>query len=176
MNSTTSITQNSRADFWINGMIAVGSTMFVIGLVISAAFAPEWRVLHVFQALIYIAVVLLTRRKHAAGFGAGLAVAVFWNVLFIGKAGHDIVQELGALARTWQPHRPDLLLSLFAACGHMLIIIACVVGAFRMRPVARQWAQWAAGGVFSLAYLFAIVFTFGPPEGIALMKHVLGLK
>jgi hypothetical protein len=36
--------------------------------------------------------------------------------------------------------------------------------------------QWGGGGVAALAYLIAIVFTFGPPEGVALMKHVFGLK
>jgi hypothetical protein len=55
--------------------------MFVLGFTIAAVFAPEWRVLHVLQAIIYVAVVAMARRKSAWGFGAGLAVAVFWNAL-----------------------------------------------------------------------------------------------
>jgi hypothetical protein len=168
--------QSSRADWWIKAMIAVGSAMFVFGLAVSAAFAPEWRVLHVLQAFIYVAVVMLTRRKHAAGFGAGLAVAVFWNVLLLTTASHDVMQELRTLAQTGRPQRPDLLLSLFAGCGHLLIIIACIIGFVRIRPGPRQWVQWGVGGILALAYLIAIVFIFGPPQAVALMKHVFGLR
>ena len=176
MASFAKTSQKRRADWWINSTIAVGSAMFVFGLAVSAAFAPEWRVLHVLQALIYIAVVTLTWRKYPAGFGAGLAMAVFWNTLLLTTAARDIMQELGTLVRTGQPHRPDLLLSLFAACGHILIILACIAGFFRIRPAARQWAQGIAGGVAALAYLIAIVFIFGPPQAVTLMKHVFGLK
>jgi hypothetical protein len=172
----TKIPGNSHADSWINAMIAVGSAMFVSGLAVSAAFAPEWRTLHVLQAFIYVALVMLTRRKHSAGFGAGLAVAAFWNVLLLTTAAHDVMQELLTLVRTGRPQHPDLLLSVFAACGHLLIIIACMIGFARIRPTARQWVQWGVGGVAALAYLIAIVFIFGPPEGVALMKHVFGLK
>jgi hypothetical protein len=150
--------------------------MFVFGLAISAAFAPEWRVLHVLQALIYVALVATTRRKSALGFGAGLAVAAFWNALsVVTGAARDGIQELGTLARTGHTQHPDVLLSLFAACGHVLIIIGCVVGFIRIRPIARQWAQLLVGGVVALGYLIAIVFIFGPPQAVALMKHIFGM-
>ena len=170
------ISGTSRADWWINATIAVGCGMFVLGLAVSAAFAPEWRVLHFLQALIYVAVVVLTRRKSAGGFGAGLAVAVFWNALsvFATTAARDGIQELATVVRTGHAQRPDLLLSLFAGCGHVLIIIACIVGFVRIRPAARQWAQLLLGGVVALGYLIAIVFVFGPPQAVALLNHVFG--
>jgi hypothetical protein len=31
------------------------------------------------------------------------------------------------------------------------------------------------GGVVALGYLIAIVFIFGPPQAVALMKHVFGM-
>jgi hypothetical protein len=162
---------------WINATIAIGSGMFVFGLTISAVFAPEWRVLHAFQTLIYIAVVAMTRRKIAAGFGAGLSVPLFWNALsvFATGAARDGIQELATLVRTGHAQRPDVLLSLFAACGHLLIIIGCIVGFIRLRPSARQWAQLLVGGVVALGYLIAIVFIVGPPQGVELMKHIFGL-
>lgn len=176
MTSPTKIPHSSYADSWINGMIAVGSAMFVFGLAVSAAFAPEWRVLHLLQALIYVALVVLTRRKNPAGFGAGLAVALFWNLLLLTTAGHDILQEVRNLALTGRPQHPDLLLSTFAGCGHLLIIIACIFGFARMRPAARQWAALGVGSVVGLTYLLAIVFIFGPPQAVALMKHTFGLQ
>ena len=166
----------SNSQRWINVCIAVGSGMFILGLVVSAAFAAEWRVLHVLQALIYVAVIVLTRRTSAWGFGAGVFVAVFWNALsvFFTTAARDGVVELSTVVRTGHLTRPDLLLSLFASVGHVLIIIACVAGFARLRPTARQWGEFVGGGVLAIAYLLAIVFAFGPPQAITLMKHVFG--
>ena len=65
---------------------------------------------------------------------------------------------------------------MFAWCGHLLIIVGCIVGFVRIRPAARQWAQWGLGGIGVLAYLIAICFLVGPPQAVALMKHLFGLK
>lgn len=154
--------------------IAIGSGMFVFGLTISAVFAPEWRVLHVFQALIYVALVAMTWRKIPAGFGAGLFVALFWDALslFATTAARDGIRELATLARTGHTGHPDVLLSLFAFCGHLLIIIGCIAGFIRTRPSARHWGQLLIGGIVALGYLIAIVFIFGPPQAVELMKQV----
>jgi hypothetical protein len=135
------VEQKSRVDRWINALILVGSAIFVLGLTVSAIFAREWRVLHFFQALIYVAIVVLTWRKRPVGFGAGLGVGLFWDVLFVKVAGHDVVQELASFFRTGQAPHASLLLSLFAALGHLLIIIACVMGLIRLRPAARPWME-----------------------------------
>jgi hypothetical protein len=166
----------SLADRRINTTIATGSGMFVLALAISAAFVPELRVLHFFQALIYVAVVAMTRRKSAMGFGAGLAVPVFWNALsvFVTGDARDGIRELGTLVRKGQTQHPDVLVSLFAFCGHLLIIIGGTVGFIRIRPSARQWAQLLVGGVIALSYLITIVFVFGTPQAVDLMKHVFG--
>lgn len=165
-------------DRWINAAIAIGSGMFVLGLTIAAVFASEWRVLHFFQALIYVAVVALVWRKSAMGFGAGLAVPLFWNALSVFVTGdtRDGLRELGTLARTGHTEHPDVLLSLFAFCGHLLIIIGCAVGFIRIRPRARQWTKLLIGAVIALGYLIAIVFVFGPPQAVQLMKHVFGMQ
>jgi hypothetical protein len=131
----------------------------------------------VFQALIYVAVVAMTRRMIAGGFGAGLSVALFWNALsvFATSAARDGIRELVTLARTGHTQHADVLLSLFAFCGHVLISVGCIVGFIRIRPIARQWAELVGGGVVALGYLIAIVFIFGPPQAVALMKHVFGM-
>ena len=90
----------------INTTIAIGSSMFVLGLIISAVFVPELRVLHFLQALIYVAVVALVWLKSAMGFGAGLAVPMFWNALsvFVTGDARDSLRELRTRARTGQSH------------------------------------------------------------------------
>jgi hypothetical protein len=152
---------------WINPSIVVGSLIFIFALAVSAYFEPQWRVLHVLQALIYVAVIVLTRRKSAWGFGAGVMIAVFWNflVLFRSPVGSEALNG---------HFRPDILLQLFAACGHFLIIAACLVGFLRARPAARQWGQFATGGVLAIAYLITMAFTVGPPEAAQHIKQALG--
>jgi hypothetical protein len=102
--------------------------MFVLGLAVSAIFAPEWRVLHVLQSLIYVAVIALARRRSAWGFGAGL-----------------------------------------------LIIVGCAIGFSRPRPRAPEWRHFAGGGIACVGYLLAIVFAFGPPQAVQLMRRAFGL-
>jgi hypothetical protein len=166
----------SLADRRINATIATGSGMFVFGLAISAAFVPELRVLHFFSGAHHIAVVAMTRRKSAMGFGAGLAVPVFWNALsvFVTGDARDGKRELGTLARKGQTQHPDVPVSLFAFCGHLLIIIGCTAGFIRIRPSACQWAHLLVGGVIALSYLITTVFVFGTPQAVDLMKHIFG--
>jgi hypothetical protein len=160
---------------WINAGILIGSGIFVFGLVVSAVFAPEWRALHALQALIYVAIVVLTRRQSAFGFGAGVGVAAFWNSLgiFATRLVWQGVQELWATIRNGSVPRPDILLQELAFGGHILIIIACLVGFFRIRPGARQWGQFAAGAGSVIGYLFTIVFAVGPPSSVTLFRQIL---
>jgi hypothetical protein len=64
---------------------------------------------------------------------------------------------------------------LFAALGHVLIIIACLVGFLRTRPAGRQWREFVAGDASAIGYLLAMVWTVGPPEGVEHIKQALGL-
>jgi hypothetical protein len=162
---------------WVNASILVGSLMFMCALAVSAFFEPQWRVLHVFQALTYVAVIVLTRKRNPWGFGAGVFISVFWNALLLFRTpvGAAAIPVVGNFIRTGQLQRPDVLLQLFGACGHVLIIVACLVGFWRTRPAARQWSQFAAGGALAVAYLLTMVFTVGPPEGAEHIKQALGL-
>jgi hypothetical protein len=162
---------------WINACILFGSGTLVFGLVVSAVFAPEWRVLHALQALIYVMVVGLTRKRSAYGFGAGISVAVFWNSIFIFGSTiiSDAVNDLWATIRAGSAPRPDLFLQLLAFGGHMLVIVACLVGFLQTRPGRRQWGQFVAGGGLVIGYLVAIVFATGPPSAVALFRRVFGL-
>jgi hypothetical protein len=162
---------------WISACILVGSGIFVLGLIVSAVFAPEWRVLHLLQAMIYAAVVVLTRRKSAWGFGAGVTVAVFWNslLLFTSPLIREGTQELLAAIRNGSAPRPDRMLTLLAFGGHILLILGCLAGFFRTRPGVRLWGKFAAGGVLAICYFVAIVFAVGPPSAVALFRRLFGL-
>jgi len=162
---------------WINASIAVGSAIFILALAMSAFFEPQWRVLHVFQALIYVAVIVLTRRGSAWGFGAGVFIAVFWNVLLLFRSpfGPEAVRVIETLLRTGQPPDPGILIQLFAVFGHCLIIVGCLAGFLRTRPGARQWNQFVVGGVLTIGYLLVMAFTVGPPEAAQHIRQAFGV-
>jgi hypothetical protein len=161
---------------WINAFILVGAGFFIFALILSAVFDPTIRVLHVLQALIYFAVIVLTRKNSAWGFGAGCIIAVFWNYmnLFVTTFVKAGLQQLSTLLRTGQLRRPDLLIAVIAAGGHFLLIIACLVGFLRTRPGARRWGKFIAGGALAVGYFVAIVITTGP-QYIPLLKRVFRL-
>ena len=154
---------------WINVCIIAGCAMFVLGLAVSAFFAPEWRALHVMQALPYVVVILLSRRMNPWGFGAGAITASFWNAIVLFRS------PIGAALVHGNVSDPSTALSLIAAAGHCLVILGCQVGFARIHPSGRQWRQFLAGGVIAVAYLLVMVWTVGPPEGIQHMKQAFGL-
>lgn len=71
--------QTIRRVSWIDWLIFASSVLFILVLALSAFYDPSIRVLHLFQALIYVAVILLTRRGSAWGYGAGSIMATLWN-------------------------------------------------------------------------------------------------
>lgn len=149
---------------WARIWVPVGAGVFVLALIVSAAVVPQLRLLHFFQALIYVALVLLARRGSAWGFGAGVAVAVAWNSLNL-FATHLIpagTEELWLLLRTGETHRLDTLMVLVGGVGHLILIVACLA-AF-LYPSARQkeWRKFIAGGAAALAYLGLIIVTAAP--------------
>jgi hypothetical protein len=161
---------------WIRWSITLGAAFFIVALFVSAVFDPKIRVLHSLQALIYFAVIALTRRNSAWGYGAGCIISAFWNYvnLFVTtfiKAG---VEQLLDLVQTGQLKRPDLALSLIAAGGNFLLIIACSIGFIRRSPRGPEWGQFVGGGVLAVGYFVAIIITTGP-QYIGLLRRVFGL-
>ena len=114
---------------WINASILVGAGLFICALVVSAIFDPSIRVLHALQALIYVAVIILTRRGSSWGFGAGCFIAAFWNYtnLFVTTFIRAGLGQLMTYRPTGQLHRPDLVVAVIAAAGHFLMIVVAAL-------------------------------------------------
>jgi hypothetical protein len=161
---------------WIRVSILVGASFFLFALFLSAVFEPKIRVLHALQALIYCAVIVLTRRNSAWGLGAGCIIAAFWNYinLFVTTFIKNGLQQFSVLIQTGQLPRPDLALAVVAASGHFLLIIACLAGFLRQRPGIRQWGQFLGGGILAVVYLVVIIITTAP-QYIGLLKRVFRL-
>ena len=161
---------------WIRVSILIGAGFFIFALILSAVFDPSIRLLHALQAMIYVAVIVLTRRDSAWGFGAGTVISALWNYgnIFFTTFFRGGLEQFGVLLRTGQLHRPDLLVAVIAVAGHFLLIVACLAGFLRLRPRAIQWGQFLAGGVLAVGYFMLIIVTTGP-QYIPLMKQILHL-
>jgi len=173
--ATAALSRAGTNAMWINASIFIGSLIFIFALAISAYFEPQWRVLHVLQGSIYVVVIVLTRRQSTWGYGAGALIATFWNwiALFRSPVGSEGVKAIASVVHGGTPD-PSALIQLFAACGHFLIIVACVAGFLRLRPTGRQWGEFIGGGVLAIALLLVMAFTVGPPEAAEHLKQALG--
>jgi hypothetical protein len=149
---------------WVRASIPIGAGLFIVALALSAALIPQLRLLHLLQALIYVAVILLTRRNSPWGFGAGVIVPTAWNCLglFITHLIQAGAVQLWLLVRTGHVSRPDTLAVLLGGVAHFLLIIACIAGFLQLRPERKQWAQFFGGGLLAMAYFALIIVTTAP--------------
>jgi hypothetical protein len=139
--------------------ILIGALLFLVALSISAFEVSQLRFLHVLQALIYIAVVILARRNSAWGLGAGIAVAVFWNSLQL-FVTHNMQRGLvlfWSFVSTGQLRQPDTMMVALGWMGHCFLIAGCLGAFFKQRASDRNWWKFVGGGVIGLGYLALIV-------------------
>src|SRR5271155_1270422 len=153
-----------RGSRWIRVSIPIGAGLFILALALSAALIPQLRLLHLLQALIYVAVIALTRRNSPWGFGAGVVVPTAWNCLglFITHLIQAGAGQFWLLLHTGHVSHPDTLTVLLGGIAHFLLIIACIAGFLQLRPGKKQWAQFFAGGLLAMAYFALIIVTTAP--------------
>jgi hypothetical protein len=162
---------------WLEWLIDGSCGVFIFILALSVVYDRSIRVLHAFQALIYVAVVLLALRRSAWGYGAGCIIAALWNwtnivhTTFVANGLRDLARALP----TGRLSRPDQLIPVVAAAAHFALIGSCLVGYFRIKPRG-SWepVKFLGGGIIALGYLAGIISMFGP-QYIPLLRSVLGI-
>lgn len=159
MNEDVAIASPST-DVWI----PIGAGLFIVALIGSAMVVPQLRLLHVLQALIYVAVVVLARRGNAWGLGAGVAVAIVWNSLNL-FVTH--LMQAGAVAfwsflHTGQARRLDTMMVTLGGIAHFILIVACSAALLDLEADRKKWWKFAGGGVAALGYLVLIVVIARP--------------
>ena len=149
---------------WVRVWIPIAAGFFLLALTGSAVLIPQLRLLHLLQALIYVAIIVLTRRNSAWGFGAGVIIAVLWNGLnlFVTHLFQAGVGQFWSLLGTGHVSRPDTLLVAVGGVAHFLLIIVCMAGFLEVRPTRRRWGQFFAGGLLVSGYMVLIVVTTAP--------------
>ena len=138
--------------------IPVGCVLFVIALIVSALVVPELRLLHVLQALVYVAVVILARRNSPWGFGAGVTIAVAWNSLnlFITHLAQAGAVAFWHFVTTGEVRRLDTMMVTVGTIGHFILIVACLAALLSTKE-NKKWWKFLGGGLAALAYLALIV-------------------
>jgi hypothetical protein len=149
---------------WVRVSILVGVALFLLALAVSATIIPQLRPLHALQSLIYVAVLILTRRNSPWGFGAGTFIAIAWNSLnlFITHLFQAGAGQLWILLHGGHVTSPDTAMVTIAAIGHFILIAACIAGFLDQKPSVKNWAQFVAGGFLALAYMALIIATTAP--------------
>ena len=99
-------------------------------LVVSAVFVPGIRWLHVVQALMYVAAMVLCIRRSCWGHFIGIATAGVWNLLiaFASPIFADLIDH---------PAQPDLILQGLAWLANLAVVVGCVWGYVRLTTKSR---------------------------------------
>jgi hypothetical protein len=156
--------QPVRAWRWVYVSILIGVGLFISALTLSAVLIPQLRLLHFFQALIYLVVIKLTRQGSAWGYGAGAIIAMAWNSLnlFVTHLFQAGAGQFWSLLQTGHVSRPDTLMVMVGGIGHFVLIVACIAGFIQLRPRAKNWGQFFGGGLLALIYFGLIIATTAP--------------
>jgi hypothetical protein len=154
----------SKREFAARLWIYIGAALFVVALMVSAWILPQLRLLHMLQALIYIAIVILAYRNSAWGFGARATMAVAWNSLNL-FVTH--LMEVGAVAfwHLLRTGRVQALVPMMVALGgiaHFILLAACLAAILQQRPERHKWWKFIGGGLICVAYLVLIVVIANP--------------
>jgi hypothetical protein len=149
---------------WIRVAIPVGVGLFILALTVSAVVIPQLRLLHLLQALIYIAIVLLTYRNSPWGFGVAVFISIAWNCLnmFVTHLFEAGAAVLWSFVRTGHLIHPDTAMVFLGCIAHFLLIVACMAGFLQFRPGKKQWTHFFTGGLLGLAYMALIIIIAAP--------------
>src|SRR4029077_2691928 len=149
----------------LNYLIWIGAAGFIVILALSAAFDPTIRLLHIFQAMMYVAIIVLIARGSRWGLFLGISVAMFWNygAMFVNSFFRNGVDALSASFAEGRVVHADKIIAVFAVFFNFAIIAGCL--AIYLRLSRKSWADlaaWLATLVGQGCYFAAIIALFQP--------------
>ena len=135
-----------------------------MALTVSAIVVPQLRLLHLLQALIYVSVIVLTRRNSPWGFGVAVFISTAWNCLnlFVTHLFDAGAGQIWSFVRTGHLSRPDTAMVFIGCMAHFLLIVACTAGFLQLLPGKKQWTRFIGGGLLVLAYMALIIIIAAP--------------
>ena len=141
-----------KAPEWL---IVIGACVFTAVLALSAVWEADIRWLHICQAWMYIATVVLALRRNPWGYFIGISAAGLWVYanLFVTTFFFNGLQQLVLWTRTGHLARPDLLIAVPAWFSNLLVVVGCLWGYLRTRT-----KSLGDVGRFAIAFVLATGF------------------
>jgi hypothetical protein len=156
--------------------IVASAALFVSILALAAYWDRSVRVLHVFEAIPYVAAAVLGARRSKVGYAVGAASGLFW--LFL--AGYLVTfvrngfEVLAATLRAGHVVRPDVLIAVPAALGAGALSVASVVGYATLKYKSPRDAGLFTGAFVAVAVFFFAIFAAFAPQFLMPWKRLLG--
>jgi hypothetical protein len=146
-------------------LVAMSAFAFVVVLAISAYWDPTIRMLHLFEAIPYLAAGWLCLRQIKAGYLLAIASGLFW--LWVAGTRTTFVREgfvlAGRLLRTGHLERPDVLIAAPAAIVTAGMALFGLWGYARVRNKSvADLGLFVASLAFITGYFIAICAAFAP--------------
>jgi len=145
--------------------IDIGAALFLAALIVSAVVVPQLRLLHFFQALIYVAVIILAHRNSSWGYGAGFAIGIVWNSLNLFITHLMLVGAVAFWNSLRHGHIEQLvpMMVTLGGIGHFILIFATLSAAVSNNAEPKKWWKFVGGAALAVAY-FILIVSFTHPH------------
>ena len=159
-------------------LILVGSGIFIFILALSAVFDASIRWLHFFQALMYVATIVLSVRGSRWGYFIGISAAGLWDYANLVATSFFLngLQELAQWIRTGHLHRVDQFIAVPAWFGNLLVVIGCLWAYGRRDDKSlRDIVRFAIVFVLTTGF-FAAAMALFQPRYLRIFPRLIGLS
>ena len=156
-------------------LILIGAVAFILVLAISAYWEPQIRLLHFFQAWMYVATIALSFRRNRWGHFVGISTAGFWNYLnlFAVSFFFNGLQQLAKWVRTGSLARPDIFIAVPAWFSNLLVFCGCA-WAYSRLPEKGLGDIWKLVAAFILTTgFFAVAMALFQPRYLGIFPRLL---
>ena len=156
-------------------LILIGAGFFIIVLAVSAIWEADIRWLHFFQALMYVATIVLSLRRSRWGYFIGISAAGLWDYANIVATTFFLngLQQLSEWVHTGALVRPDLLIAVPAWFSNFFVIVGCLWAYWRLSAKgAADIARFVTAFALTTGFFAADMALF-QPRYLALFRRML---
>lgn len=160
----------------VHALIYGSALVFIAILQLTGWMEASIKTLHMWQTLIYVAVMGLCYRRMVVGYGAGIGIATFWNLgnLFVTTFIRSGWSTLVHLVRTGSDPHPEMIVAPIAAAAHFTLIGACIA-AYVLRPNKNRRDPFVLiAGAFGAVLAFFLMIRIWGPQYLHIFWTMLG--
>jgi len=159
----------------LDKVITAAATGFIVVLALAAWWDSTIIWLHVLQALMYVATIVLVLRHDRWGYFLGFSIAAFWNYanFFVTSFFRAGLEQVSILIHTGALPRPDLFISVPAVTFHFIMIVDCAVAYLRLRAKPASDVLRFAIAFFGSIAFFVADMTLTQPRYLAIFPRLL---